>query len=673
MKHSDPKAAIRTNSGKNVSAHWKPAVVILIVVLALYWVPLFSAGASIQWDAVDVHYSSQKYFSDRLWAGSLPQWTPYLYSGFPFLADPQTGAWYPLNWPFFLLGIGPASIEAELFLHALFACIGAYVLAFSLFRNRWAAVAGALLYGCSGFFAAHSSHVGMIQTAAWLPWLVVGWRASLQPGRFGVAALTGLGAGCMILAGHFQTSLYVFVGLGLAAAALMGRTAKDLKRATASLALIVALAVLISAIQTLPGLELTRESVRARANYSNSTDGSVPLNALLTMLLPDALGALSTYHGPGDLTQYYFYAGILALPLALFGLLFGWRQNRTATVMALAMFIVPLWYALGPAAGLYKLIGVLPGFRNVRAPVHIWFVPALGIALLASAGVIGLSKKFPRLGDRLALAFIALIAIDLFYWNSATNTLAYARGSFDELYGNQEQKVALNLAAKQPALTRFHAAYPTRSFGPLNHSLDLKLESTYGYNPLELVEYADYIESSRTNLRLLNSLNVSRILVIDPPSLDENPAVLARAHFPLEVVTKNPDEVKQSLATLDPAKAALVSIPVQVQQDGSAQARIVGSGEQSFRVAYSASHDSLLRLSIPYFPGWHAKVDGRQLPVLRVDHALSGVVVPAEEHQLDFEFRSVWFTIGALLSILGVLTAAGAVLWGRKQNQHRLQ
>jgi uncharacterized membrane protein YfhO len=131
--------------------------------------------------------------------------------------------------------------------------------------------------------------------------------------------------------------------------------------------------------------------------------------------------------------------------------------------------------------------------------------------------------------------------------------------------------------------------------------------------------------------------------------------------------------VKQSLAALDPAKAALVSTPVQVQQDGSAQARIVNSGEQSFRVAYTASHDSLLRLSIPYFPGWHAKVDGRQLPVLRVDHALSGVVVPAGEHQLDFEFRSEWFTIGALLSFLGVLTAAGAVLWGRKQNRHELQ
>src|SRR4030088_781860 len=131
--------------------HWKPAATLLIIVLALHWAPLFYRDTSIQWDAVDVHYSSQKYLSDRLWSGHLPQWTPYIFSGFPFLADPQTGAWYPLNWPFFLLGIGPASIQVEMFLHILFACFGAYLLAYILLKDRLAAVVAGLLFGCSGF------------------------------------------------------------------------------------------------------------------------------------------------------------------------------------------------------------------------------------------------------------------------------------------------------------------------------------------------------------------------------------------------------------------------------------------------------------------------------------------------------------------------------------------
>src|SRR5690349_15592813 len=72
-----------------------PAAFVLCV-LIFYSVPLFSGRTSIQGDAADVHYPAQKYVADR-WRTSLPFWTPYLYSGYPLLANPKTGAWYPLN------------------------------------------------------------------------------------------------------------------------------------------------------------------------------------------------------------------------------------------------------------------------------------------------------------------------------------------------------------------------------------------------------------------------------------------------------------------------------------------------------------------------------------------------------------------------------------------------
>src|SRR5690349_3444083 len=89
---------------------WRAPVVLGLATLLFYWIPLTSSQTSIQWDAVDVHYSAQKYFADRVLRGELPFWTPYIFSGFPFLADLQTGAWYPLNWPFFLAGVTPGAI-----------------------------------------------------------------------------------------------------------------------------------------------------------------------------------------------------------------------------------------------------------------------------------------------------------------------------------------------------------------------------------------------------------------------------------------------------------------------------------------------------------------------------------------------------------------------------------
>ena len=138
-------------------------------VLLFYFKPLFSSNASIQWDAVDVQYSAQNHFSEMVRAGRLPQWTPYVFSGMPFLADPQVGAWYPLNWPFFLAGITPRAIQWQLALHCLLAAVGVYLLGRELLRSRASAVFAGIFFAFSGVFAAHSSHPGIFQAASLAP------------------------------------------------------------------------------------------------------------------------------------------------------------------------------------------------------------------------------------------------------------------------------------------------------------------------------------------------------------------------------------------------------------------------------------------------------------------------------------------------------------------------
>ncbi len=645
MKKTREKRSARSAEGRVAlpTPHWQILAGLFAVCLACHWTPLFSADASIQWDAVDVHYSSQKYLADRLWSGSLPHWTPYIFSGFPFLADPQVGAWYPLNWPFFLLGITPKAIQWELFLHAFGACAGAYFLALTLVENRLAAAAGALAYGLGGFFAAHSSHVGMFQTAAWLPWVLLGFRRA--------PVLAGLAGGVMVLVGHFQTSLYVFSAVALAAAAEVAADRAAWKNMLRNLALTAAVAALVSSACTLPGLELARASIRADLDTSASAEGSLPLSALATLVSPDALGALGdNYQGPADVTQYYFYSGILTLPLALAG----WRQKR-ARVLGLMLAVPALAYALGPAFGFYRVISWLPGFRSVRAPVHAWFVVALGIALLAAAGVEWLSARFRGV----SLVVVLILAADLFYWNSARNPLAYARNSFQMLYGAQEEKVAANIGATLKPLTRFHAPKALPSFGSLNHPLDLKLEATYGYNPLELQAYADYVNATGANPRLLDTLSVSRRLELNPPSVQENPRALPRAVFPREVLA---GPARDKLANLDPAAAAISEEPWSGKQDPAATAEVVGYEEQALRIRCKTASESLLRVSLPYFPGWRATAGGAELAVRRVDHALTGVIVPPGDHVVELRFHPAWFLPGLILSLAGIL---GAILCRR--------
>jgi hypothetical protein len=635
--------------------------ILAAVLLIAYAVPLASPNASIQWDAVDVHHSAQRYFAERALRGDLPFWTPYVFSGFPFLADPQTGAWYPGNWPFFLAGAGPKALEAELAFHALLAAAGMFLL-----LRRWfggcAATAGALSYALGGFFAGHSSHIGMFESAALFPWLMVALFFAVE-GRFRLGVFCGtLAGGFLILAGHFQTALYSFSAVGVLVLAIaFFRRGERARKAFGFLALAVAGAALLSAIQTLPGLELAARSIRASANYSASSEGALDLRSLVTTMLPDYLGAASgAYRGPGDVTQYYFYSGFLLLPLALLGL-----RNRTARTYALCLAIPALLYMAGPGLGVFRLIAWLPGFRSVRAPVHAWFVVALALAMLAAAGVDWLESRWRWAG---AIA-VAVLAIDLCNANLWANPLAYAHRSFDSLYGMRLEMARSRVVPAVPTLTRFDAPDKLAALGPLNHPLDLRLETTYGYNPLVLSNYLEFREAFARNPKLRDSLAVSRVLDMASGDLRDNPSRLPRAYFPKDLlVVSNEVESRRALETLDPPRQAVLFGPLgPVKQDPVATVTIQAAGEQTYELAYKAATPSVLRLALPYFPGWEATADGARCTVLRADHAMTAIVVPAGEKRLRLRFRSTYFRTGAALSCCGILLLVGLGAAGRKR------
>jgi hypothetical protein len=572
-KHRQPVAARAASAAQSRPRHVAPLLAIVLGVLIFYWTPLTSGNATIQWDAVDVHYSMQKYFAASVLSGKLPYWTPYIYSGFPFLADPQTGAWYPLNWPFFLIGVSPKALEWELALHCLLAAFGMYWFTLEFVRRREVAATAALLYAFSGFFAGHSSHVGMFQTAAWLPFLLLTVRRAILTGRPVWMLLAGLIVGMDVLIGHFQTAVYSFFAVGLFALWHVIEDRARLARIALTLAVAFSLGLLLSAVQVVPGLELLGESVRATQTFSAATNAPLIPSALLTLFYPNALGAVEgPYHGPQDITQFYFYASFLLLPLAVLRL-------RRPGVRSLGLVLVAptMWYAFGPAGRLYSILSRFPGLANVRAPVHMWFIPAMGLALLAAAGFAELLERWNL--RYLALGLPLLCFIDVFYWNSLINPLAYARSSFEEMYGAGLQLFQSRVASQIPPLSRLYAQYPSSSFGPQNHPLDSRAETTYGYNPLALRRYVEYLQAAEANPKLLNGLNVSRKLNVSAGTLDVNPHVLPRAYFPKRVIAvKDLDSARNELGTLDPAEAAIAVVTAAPRQDTEAAATITGSG-----------------------------------------------------------------------------------------------
>jgi uncharacterized membrane protein YfhO len=72
-------------------------------------------------------------------------------------------------------------------------------------------------------------------------------------------------------------------------------------------------------------------------------------------------------------------------------------------------------------------------------------------------------------------------------------------------------------------------------------------------------------------------------------------------------------------------------------------------------------------LSDTYFPGWHAWVDDREVPILPANLMFRAVPVPAGAHQITFLYRPASWIAGATLTLLATAITAGLLLWGLKQ------
>ncbi|MGP0565561.1 MULTISPECIES: YfhO family protein [unclassified Nitrospina] len=70
----------------------------------------------------------------------------------------------------------------------------------------------------------------------------------------------------------------------------------------------------------------------------------------------------------------------------------------------------------------------------------------------------------------------------------------------------------------------------------------------------------------------------------------------------------------------------------------------------------------LLRME-NYHPGWTATVDGNAVPITRVSPNFQAVSVPAGQHTVEFEFRSLYPTLVILHIVTGLLGGAGLLWW----------
>jgi hypothetical protein len=157
-----------------------------------------------------------------------------------------------------------------------------------------------------------------------------------------------------------------------------------------------------------------------------------------------------------------------------------------------------------------------------------------------------------------------------------------------------------------------------------------------------------------------------------------NPAALPRAFLvgrqqvvgsggeALDAVTAPTFSARDVAVTEDPVEG----IPTGPGASSAGSAKIGDYEAERVTVETDASRPALLVLTDNWYPGWEASVDGKDVPIHRVDYLIRGVAVPAGAHRVEFAYRPVSFRAGRILSLsalLAILAVAG-LGWRRSRS-----
>jgi hypothetical protein len=392
---------------------WPFVIVVFLVCVALTYLPALSGNVPFPrdlvlrhavWDSIrsqapqrgpelaDLYALIYPFhtFSARVeHAGKLPLWNPYILSGAPFQAAPDSGIFYPLNWTYLFLSMPWAwtlTLAIRMFLAATFMALLIRALGGSL---AGCVVAG-VVFACCGFITVWQGHI-IGDSAIWLPMVCYSVYRLHRTHSFASVALAAVSFAMPVLAGHPETAAHLTL-VGCVFALVLGG-----RRFLSMFALAGVLGIGLAAVQIVPTVQwLTelKQNLEAPEPALNRHDGQ-------GFFSRDILTSPSSALVP--VPEGASYAGVLSLLLAPFAVLH--RPRRfvwffvviTLSAMAIAFSVQPIHWIV-------EHLPLIKAWKNGR----LILVADFGIAALAGLGVTVLENE---VRSRVAFTLLVLATV----------------------------------------------------------------------------------------------------------------------------------------------------------------------------------------------------------------------------------------------------------------------
>lgn len=707
----------------------KRALTAAALALALAWL-VFGTQASFPseriggrgWtgDFLSYYLPGAEYLGSRLARAEFPLWDPRHGAGAPFLASLQAGALYPPNWLHALLPTQSAFVTL-LALHLALAVVATGALAASLGAGAFGAALAGIVYAGSLRVLSETWTPPLLYTSAWAPalwWSVE--RALVRPGaRSGVAL--SLALALPLLAGWPYGVAVAALGAGLYALLRLAALAASARRLPlaqiATLALGALAGAALAAPQLLPARELLAQSCRALGSLD----------------APQAI-FVGGPHDPVDFGRALLergmndgIPGVLALALAPLAWLRPRATEKLAALLAVGLF--GLLVSFPNHAPVYAWLRELPVLGDFRFPYRYRLLTTLALAVAAGIGATRLLARCSGRPARAALA-LSLLALQI-----ATVTrplfaslVPFARtappaalldaalqaqglspaegrvlraGWSGRLRGVDTARVVndlepLSLARTAQLLTFFESGAPlTRS-----RTTGARVPPASESDALPVPYYGRIgLPETPERAAILDLFSVTLIRSDDPPdwlasryarvagaaggAAFANPHALPRARWVpaalpeprgLQAATARlvaPGFDTRRTVLLDRVPADLGLPPGAPLPESTGALELVHDAAERIVLRSRASAPGVVVLADAWFPGWEARVDGVESPLLRANLAFRAVAVPAGEHEILLRYRPRALRQGVGIAALAALACAAACGAQRRINRAR--
>jgi hypothetical protein len=375
--------------GSRRSIDWWLVAVLLIPVL--YFLPeLLGYNVFAGIDTSRLNMPLRFFDREAFRAGAFPLWNPYLFAGFPQLAESESGVLYPGNIFIHLPGDFFHWYSVEVVAHFMIAAAGFYTWMRIRKESRIASAFLAATYCTTPFLIFHITAFGLFTSIVWLPWYLVIFENGMN-GKYPVR--TGLGLALflamMLMSGSVQAAFLGVLALILfAIGKIIAAPASERKFVFVKAFSVLApglLAPVIAAIQILPTAELSALSERAATNsidfFKLGTWMNIP--RLISIVVFPALD------NPADIQDYgssLVFMGVAPFVLAVTSMAL-WRTNGRKMFPLIFVGIITLFLGFGLNLPGYTLLVKFPPFSMFRYAGRAEFVALTMFLAMAAPSI----------------------------------------------------------------------------------------------------------------------------------------------------------------------------------------------------------------------------------------------------------------------------------------------